>query len=380
MRSLLTFSLVSLALAPLAACAVVGDDAESSVEALTDDELAKRSLELLGAKVPGAQQQCQRCHDINVATLKKWAEDYKTSLEYLSDETKSAEERINWMRRDPTDPTSTFAPAKLGFLTAATHFGGSAAVSATRHPTLHKQAQLLGALFAGREGELHQFRDQTLMPIEPEYDRLAAGEYETIAAWVDKGMPKLTDFLREEPRPTTCEDDFEGLRAHAVDIKTRSWEAQNIDTRMPMFACDASGRPLDCFTQQRDGQDIFPSAESKEYGRGWAADGSTVRVLRELGYRTYFWTRASADGRFVANGMSGGGETGAVIADLAPSLDPEGPKTRDIGATARYDPDFWPDNQGFMFQGTPSGGVFCSQSLLTNPETTKISFGEPECS
>jgi hypothetical protein len=49
-------------------------------------------------------------------------------------------------------------------------------------------------------------------------------------------------------------------------------------------------------------------------------------------------------------------------------------------ASARYDPDFWPDNKGFMFQGTPSQGVFCAQSLLTNPATTRISFSEPQCS
>src|SRR4029078_5124115 len=81
---------------------------------------------------------------------------------------------------------------------------------------------------------------------------------------------------------------------------------------------------------------------------------------------------------FVADG--GGpriGGTGAFIADLGAALDPAGPKTRDIGVNASYDPDFCPANQGFMFQG---GGKFCSLSLLTNPATTKISLDEPQCS
>jgi len=78
--------------------------------------------------------------------------------------------------------------------------------------------------------------------------------------------------------------------------------------------------------------------------------------------------------------VRGGGGDGPVIADLPASFDPAGPKTRDIGASARYDPDFWPDNKGFMFQGTPNGGVFCAQSLLTNPATTRVSFSEAQCS
>src|SRR5205085_9549007 len=124
----------------------------------------------------------------------------------------------------------------------------------------------------------------------------------------------------------------------------------------------------------------FPLANETEFGKSWAQDGSKIRVLRNFNYSTFYWMRPSADGRFVANGRSGGGDDGAVIADLATTLTSGGTKTRDIGASARYDPDFWSDNKGFMFQGTPQGGVFCAQSLLTNPETKRISFSEGVCS
>ena len=48
------------------------------------------------------------------------------------------------------------------------------------------------------------------MPIEASYDRLAA-EFEKVLRWFNKGMPKLDELLVEEPRPTSCADDFTGL-------------------------------------------------------------------------------------------------------------------------------------------------------------------------
>lgn len=382
MRSFFSISLLALVVGPLGvACSVAAeDDTEVADSALSDKDLGTKALAIMGAKVPNAQQQCNRCHDVNTATLTKWAADYKTTIEFLSDDSKSKDERINYLRRDPADPTSTFAPAKLGFLTAGSHFGGAATVDKTRTPATFKQAQILTKLFEGKDDEFAKFRSNTLMPIEPEYDRLSASEYNAIATWLDKGMPKLKDLLKEEPRPTTCTDDFTQLKAHASEIKTKNWASVNKDNRVPMFACDAGAKALDCFKQTFEGKEIFADSKTKDYASGWAQDGATVRVLRELAYKTFYWTRTSADGRFVANGMSGGGADGAVIADLAASLASGGPKTRDIAASAKYDPDFWPDNKGFMFQGTSNGGVFCAQSLLTNPSTTRISFNEPQCS
>jgi hypothetical protein len=377
-----SISLLALAVGPLGvACSTAGEeDSEVADEALSSEQLGRKALAIMGAKVDGAQVQCNRCHDVNKATLTKWQADYQTTVKFIGDGRRSVDNRLNYMRRDPEDATSMFSPAKLGFLTAGSHFGGSAAVDKRRHPATYKQSQIFEKLFAGRDDEYVKFRNETLMPIEPEYDRLSASEYNTIATWLDKGMPKLNELLPEDARPTSCTDDFTQLKAHASAIKSKSWASMNKDNRVPMFACDAGAKTVDCFKQQFGGKDIFASAADKDYGRTWAEDGSVVRVLRELEYKTFYWTRTSADGRFVANGRSGGGSDGAVIADLAASLDPSGPKTRDIGASARYDPDFWPDNKGFMFQGTPNGGVFCAQSLLTNPATTRVSFSEPQCS
>ncbi len=90
--------------------------------------------------------------------------------------------------------------------------------------------------------------------------------------------------------------------------------------------------------------------------------------MRELAFNTYYWMRSSADGRFVANGSTGGK---SIISDLQTN--------KDIEVDAAYDPGFFPDNKGWMFQGTPIGAAFCGMSLLTsNPNT--IDFSEAACS
>ena len=45
---------------------------------------------------------------------------------------------------------------------------------------------------------------------------------------------------------------------------------------------------------------------------------------------------------------------------------------------AYYDPGFFPDNSGFIFQG--NGTAICKTALLENPTTTKINLREEECS
>ncbi len=374
--------LSAVALASLVGCSSVSDDTATQSAAATEEEGARLALRTLGGKLPEGRSDatCQSCHDINKMTLRKWAGDYKATMAVLKDESKSKADRIAFMRRDPSDPKSGFAPSKLGIMTAGAHFGTSSLVSKERHPMTFAQGKLLASLFEGQDEEYAKFRADALMPIEASFDRLSAAEYEAVVTWVDKGLPALETLLIEEARPTTCTDDFDQLKAHVREVQATNWSAVNKDLRMPMFGCDASGEPLKCFTTKLGANDIFPDATTEETGRGWSRNGDTFRVLRHLDYTTFFWMRSSADGRFVANG--GGPRTDstrAVIADLGAALAPEGPTTRDILASASYDPDFFPGGQGFMFQGTSKSGAFCSMSLLRNPATTKISFDEPEC-
>jgi len=349
----------------------------AALQAGSDDELALSSLRILGAKVDGHADQCQRCHDINRASVRKWASDYTATLSALADTTIAAPQRVNRLRQNPSDEATGFSPAQIGFMAAGAHFGVGANVDPTRHPKTLEQGKLLGGLFKN-EDEYAAFRAAVLMPVDPSYERLTPTEYETLVTWVGKGLPKLDELLPEQPRPTTCTDDFTALAAHARKMRTKGWSAVNRERRVKMFACDDNAAPAQCFTQQRDGKDVFPKAQDTTFAKTWAPAGTTVRVLRELGYKSFYWTRGSADGRFIASGVSGRSEGGAVVTDLAAALNTTGPQTRDIWAKASYDPSFYPDNSGFMFQG--SGAVYCAQSLLTKAATAQITFNEPECS
>ena len=105
----------------------------------------------------------------------------------------------------------------------------------------------------------------------------------------------------------------------------------------------------------------------------------TMRELRSLP-RTSYWVRSSADGRFVGYGQF----TAAAIIDLA------APATAaPIAVDARYDPSFFPNNDGVSFAGTGTqnediGPIrVCKQSVLTNAATMqspKLTLKETGCS
>jgi hypothetical protein len=130
-----------------------------------------------------------------------------------------------------------------------------------------------------------------------------------------------------------------------------------------MHGCAAAANPRTCLS-------AYPRASERAYGAGWESlPGATLRVLRENRYVSTFWTRSSADGRFVAHGTWG--ESTAAIVDLL--------EDRAIPADALWDPGFFPDNSAFVFQGTDRGASFCEQSVLTS-SPAHITFSEPGCS
>lgn len=370
--SLFALTLVTLPLA--SACG--SDDEEVDVANLTDQELAKNALTTIGNKtlVPaGEEGACAHCHDASSApNLIHWRDAYLETIKYW-DANHTQDERINFLRKDPSNPNSPFAPSKAGIMASGAHLGTSAQVRKDKHPLAYAQGQRLAEIFKGKDELYRQFRSDMLMPIESPYPRMTPTEYETVLTWVSKGLPKMDQYISSGGQPTSCSDDFAGLKAHASAVKSANWQAQNRDANMPMFGC-AGPDAIECFKQQANGADIFPNSETTTYGKGWALDGSTTRVLRALDYTTYYWMRTSADGRFVANG--GGPQGKAVIADLQAGL--TGGK-RDINAEARYDPDFFPDNKTFMFQGTSVGGAICAQNMLLDNAVTNVSFRESKC-
>ncbi len=383
LRSFVAFPLAGLVVLASSSACTEEDVGETDVGNLTDAELARTALAAMGAKFDGKEHTdglCQNCHDTsNRTTFTKWATRYKETMATLKDESKSADVRVASMLRDPAKTESGFESGKIGILTAGAHLGLAPYVKKDKHPVTYAQNELLQKLFAGKPELFQQFKNETLMPVEYRFDRFSPGQYEAVVTWMTKGMPELDALIPDAGRPTTCVDDFAKLKEHPTRIRTKAWSTVNAEARLPMFACDAAATDAStCFKQTFGGKDVFPDATATAYGKTWSANGDTLRIAQDMGTQsTYYWSRTSADGRFFATGGSGGR---SVIVDLAANLDPAGPKTRFISAKANYDPDFFPSNKAFMFQGTSKGGVVCAQSLLTNPATTQISFEEPQCS
>jgi hypothetical protein len=384
---LLALSTAALA-AGINACKTVDDteEAEADVANLTEQELATKALQILGARQTprpnGEPGSCSftGCHSINRRKLQEWNESYLSGMQIL-DGRESQTERINKMRANPRSDRTRFAPTRIGIMAAGAHLGLGATVDPTRHPETYKQGQKFAQLFAGKEDVYETFKKQMLMPVLPQFPRLTPTEFETVLTWFKKGMPKLDEIVQES-RPRTCEDNFGPLKARTSEVKTKTWAAVNKARALPMMGCPAPNpadpvSPTECFKQQKDGKDIFPKDLPMQ--AGWGQDGAVVRILRELSAPNSYWMRTSADGRFSATGGSVASDNnnqggGAQAVDHQATL--EGHK-RDISLAAEYDPDFWPDNKAFMFQG---GTKFCAQSLLEKPATRSVNFGEPECS
>jgi hypothetical protein len=284
-------------------------------------------------------------------------------------------DRINCMREDPSDPTSRFHPGKLGVYTAGVQFQRFADMFRAAYPEAEWQQQYDG------------FKRAVQMPISG-LGMMSEDEFNLVVDWTNRGMPFMERLVGNVPdAPRQCTESFSPeLRAHIERMRLEGWEAKNRENGIMMFGCPDGGDKLACFTQQREGSDVFPEARSTAVGAEWHRDfpEATTRILRELPFDTSYWMRTSADGRFVANGAyddDDGDDVyfGGRVSDLQNQLIP-GAGLRDIKVAASFDPSFMPDNTGFMFQGTPVGAGFCKQSILTNPATTEINWSEPGCS
>jgi len=266
-----------------------------------------------------------------------------------------AKEIVDCMRLEPGNVASAFAPSRLGIYAAASHLGW--------FQDTFKQAFPAGegtntadtwALNYGR------FKNRVSMP-KGNHPKLAQGDFDIVAEWFARGLPRLSTYIAPDTGPTSCTPSiFPAVATHASDMATQGWSAVNRSAGLNMFGCGGSTDPRSCLT-------TLPNATSKSYATGWTKAG-TLRILKELDFDTYYWMRSSPDGRFVANGSTG---NGSVISDLQ--------SNKDIQVDAAYDPGFFPDNRAWVFQGTPIGAGFCTMGLLTsNPD--RISFSETQCS
>jgi hypothetical protein len=324
---------------------------------MTDDALALRSLQILGAPVTGADERCAVCHGITRDRLHTWQDlstgstsNCLTNLEV--DDATEARAMIACLREDPTDETSPFAASHLGLYATAVGLPWFDYLFELAYPGqgAEKQQELL---------------DRAQMP-RGGIPTLDQGEFDVVAEWVARGMPQVDAFIGEPPADECVASIGPEVAAHVAAAQTGGWTAVNAAAGINMFGCAGAATPRDCLA-------TYPTAASTPYGVHWQDDlpGSTLRVLYAMSYSSSYWTRSSADGRFVAHGGGSSAGGNSTIIDLATP-------GRLIGTTSFYDPGFFPDNAGFAFQG--GGSHVCDQRVLSNvPSDNFIDYTETGC-
>jgi hypothetical protein len=312
-----------------------------------DLELAQQAAALLGQ---GSAKLCETCHGLTRTRMRDW--DTMTEagesacLTDLAPTTPAAAMTIVTCLRDELD--DLWHPGRIGINATAAGL-----------PWFEYVFRL--AYGAEWEEPFDDFTDRVWMP-RGGYTPYTQGEFDIIAEWFARDLPNLDDVIPSDPVMPPCTTEIgPEIAVHVNAMKTEGWRALNADDGILMFGCSGAASPRDCLTS-------FPSAVANSWSNKWptAVPGQTIRILRELNYDSSFWTRSSADGRFVAHG--GGSGLGSTIVDLL--------EQREIPADAAYDPGFWPDNSGFIIQG--GGANFCRQSLLTS-SPAQVLFNEPEC-
>jgi hypothetical protein len=269
---------------------------------------------------------------------------------------KTPKEVISCLKKEPDNEASPYMPQKLGMYTVSAHLGFFADL-------------FRGAYPVGEDGntrdtwlaELAKFKSHMSMP-KGNHPRLALRDTDELIEWFARGLPLLSTYVQQEPTPTSCTPSItSAVSTHVSAMATQGWRAVNASNDLSMYGCGGSSDPRQCMGS-------LPRANSKSYGSQWeTGTPGVLKIAREFEGSTSYWMRTSADGRFIGNG--GLTDAGAAITDMQRGVD--------IPAHASYDPGFFPDNSGFIIQG--SGANFCTTNLLTgNP--TEITFEEAECS
>jgi hypothetical protein len=320
-----------------------------------DLELAQAASALLGV---GGAKNCDRCHALTRDRLRSWETESGVSWTacLASNLTPATQEQaatiVDCLRAEPGVVTSGWPPHKLGIYN-----------SAARLEWFKYVFQL--AYGTAWENELDLFTGEAAMP-RSDNGQLTQGEFDIVAEWFARGLPQLDAVVAADPPTSQCTTSISAeVGTHVNTMRTSGWKAVNEERGILMFGCQGATDALGCLA-------TYPRAGDETFSTGWedAAPTTAIRVLKQNTYASSYWTRSSADGRYVSHG-------GAPVASQtyrSSIIDLQ--NDTNIPAQALYDPGFFPDNSGFALQG--NSARFCEQSLLaTAPE--RISFDEPQC-
>jgi hypothetical protein len=311
--------------------------------------LAFEAMRILGAPEAGATEMyCNECHPLTRETIQDWSAltndtmgTCLTNLLVPTDE--SAAEMIACTRA----PGGNYAASELGIVSTATDLEWFRYVF--RHGTT-----------GDWEAEHATFVEQAGMPPPGGHTPLTQEQFDVVMEWFRRDIPAVEAVLGGLPPLGDCMPSVGPEVATHLDVMaTTGWRAANESASLLMYGCAGAATVRDCLATE-------PPASGTSYGADWdVIPGTTLRVLFTTDFPSSFWTRSSADGRFV--GMGGGSAGGATVIDLQRDVE--------IPVDALYDPAFFPDNSGFIFHG--GGAQFCEQSVLVG--ASMISFDEPGC-
>ena len=322
---------------------------------LPDDQLATEALKILGANVAGANASCDGCHGMTRQRLSYWRalsdvgmEKCLTDLSVATQE--SALAMINCTRAMPELETSDFQTTKLGIYATATKLPWFKFVFWRAYGDAEADAKLAAFQLA-----LGMPKGDAAMPLTQE-------QFDIVAEWFNRGVPQLDETLPQDPPPQSCTPGISAdVTAHVSAMATTGWRAVNRQNMMAMYDCGTATDPKQCLADK-------PVATEQAFGAGWDLTGrGTSRILNDVTYVSSYWTRSSPDGRFVAHGVAN--VSGSYIIDLQRD-------NAQVAIATQYDPAFFPDNSGFVFQGGTRNT--CAISVLTsNPAS--IAMTEAAC-
>ena len=351
LAALILSSSSAFVLAALGCSSAPADDTGSAAANASATEsdlaLAKKAV----GYINGDSGKCTSCHTAGKTDLKRWGDAF-TAVDQACFGAAAASmtpmQKIDCLRKDPTNPSSPFAAAKLGLYAAG---AGGADFEA-----LFKAAY-------GADQYQAKFKDFKTKAAMPAFNRpgLTADQFATVKTWAERGLPNLDDVMQDQPGQTECTFNVSPeLSAHIQQMKTDGWGARLAAASTPMAGCGAATDPTQCLTS-------FPDITTQ-----WGVEGTTqkLRELRKLGFTSDFWIRSSPDGRFT----SFGGYPSQII-------DNANPTAASVEVDAPYDPGYFPNNDGFSFAGTNHGISVCKESVLLKAFQThqKITFNEAGC-
>jgi hypothetical protein len=341
---------------------------------LSDTDVALDALTALGSADVGADGRCSDCHVLGRPTLTRWASLTEAFSQDCLANTALAnavevEGMLGCFGTHAEGPA--LEPDTFGIYAAATHLpwfsfvfehaGDAAGVSTSDWRAEH-------ADFVARVG----------MPRAGQ--PLSQPEFDSVAEWFARGLPGLFELVPEDAGEECTAALSPRLTAHVRDMAERGWKARNEQTPLLMFGCIDGASGSECLLD-------FPLARDEQFSDNWDTPGDAqIRVLYDNSDSlSTFWSRASADGRFIGSGLLERNDSGysGQFLDLTSG--------QSIGADFDYDPTFFPDNSGFLiqrgatyFNGVSIGAerndvaVVCNQSVLSS-DSDRIDGDEAEC-